>query len=218
MPVSSSRSSSSTRPWTSQTVRSSSGGWAAASASCSSRMSPKSSSSRSSSVTMPAVPPYSSTATASVAPPWRKSKRRSLAGFDSGTTRTGAMMASRSSGRVEEVVRQHHADDLVDVLAVDRQAAEAGFDEAVVGRRRSVAPSSTAWISVRGTIESLTRSVRSSNTLDRISRLLLVQVDRARLAALADARSRSRAAGTAGPCRLGAESADDERAGSSPRA
>ena len=33
----------------------------------------------------------------------------------------------------------------------------------------SDAPSSTAWISVRGTIESLTRSERSSNTLDRIS-------------------------------------------------
>src|ERR1044072_6642048 len=137
-------------PSASHAGRPSSGGAAASSGrsspSCSSRTSPTSSSTMSSRVTTPAVPPYSSTTTAmhcslriwagsgrtgrvsgtSSAGRERRDRERvghqQLRGVDAGDGGAQTVL----DGDRQVVLEVGHADDLVDLLAVDREAGQAG--------------------------------------------------------------------------------------------
>ena len=99
--------------------------------SCSSRTSPTSSSTMSSRVTTPAVPPYSSTTTA-IGCSLRSRSSSGCTGSVSGTSSGGAAIRptgvrSRScGGHGEGVLEVDHADDLVEAVAVDGEAGQAG--------------------------------------------------------------------------------------------
>ncbi len=86
---------------------------------------------------------------------------------------------------VEQVVREHHADDAVDGLAVDRQPAEAGVHERLphVAQRRALLHGLHLGAWHEGVLDA------EGSQLEDVRQdlgFLLVEVERARLAAFAD--------------------------------